>query len=96
MTQQSSPGFGKRVRSLREIGGLTQRSLDTHAGLHQGHTWQIEEGHAENPKLETVRKIARVFGCPVGWLANAEGDRPSDEAIKQSVAEFVATNEAAS
>lgn len=84
-TRSIVPGLGHRVRSLRQLGGISQRSLDRAAGLHQGHVWKIERG-AENPELGTVLGLARALGASVGYLANAEGAPPSGEEVCAALA----------
>jgi len=39
--------------------------------------WEL--GKAE-PSLDTIRALARVFGCEAGWLAFGEGTNPLDSA----------------
>jgi len=66
--------FGARVAALRAlVPGLSQQRLDTIAGLHRGHTWQIERDRRENSERETVEAIASALGCSVGWLLVGEG-----------------------
>ncbi len=59
--------------------------LDRLAGLHRGHTWAIEQGSRENPEADTVRGLARVLGCHVGWLLEGEGAVPTAEAVRKAV-----------
>lgn len=62
--------FGGRIGALRAcVPGLSQREVDALAGLHPSHVWNIERGLRENPTLNTLRPLARVFGVAVGWLA---------------------------
>lgn len=83
---------------------ITCAEVDRAAGLTRGHTWQIEEGAAAlargaaspwegaatNPKADTVRKLAKVFGCSVGYLLEGEGERPTAETIRTAYAAAVA------
>lgn len=83
---------------------ITCAEVDRAAGLTRGHTWQIEEGAealrrgvaspwegaATNPKADTVRKLARVLGCSVGYLLEGEGERPTAETIRAAYAAAVA------
>lgn len=67
--------FGGRVAALRNlVPGLAMRELDSLAGLHAGHCWQIERGNRENPTRDTVRPLAAVFGVTSGFLL--EGEAP--------------------
>ena len=79
--------FGARVRYLREqVDGLACAELDRLADLHRGHVWQIEDGSRENPESKTVRALARVLGCSVGWLLDGEGKTPSGRTVRAAVA----------
>lgn len=70
--------FGARVSLLRkQTPRLSQRELDSLAGLHPGHTWQIEEGHRENPTRQTVAGLSEVFCVSVDWLMLGRGDPPA-------------------
>lgn len=60
--------IGERIRAARERAEMTFRQVDEGAGLHKGHTYQIETGRLENPRSDTVEKIARVLGVTVGSL----------------------------
>lgn len=72
------PSFGDRIRLLREQAPrLTQRELDLLAGLHVGHTWQIEEGHRENPTRQTAVALSEVFRVSLDWLLVGRGVLPS-------------------
>jgi transcriptional regulator with XRE-family HTH domain len=85
---------------------ITCNEIDRAAGLTRGHTWQIEEGAAAiargdsspwegtatNPKADTVRKLAKVFGCSVGYLLEGEGERPAPEAVRAAYANAVAAS----
>lgn len=89
MSHPSIPStFGARVAYLRALTAgpgrepLSCSQVDRIAGLHRGHVWQIEQGSAENPKADTVRKLAEALGCTVGWLLAGEGLAPSPEAVR--------------
>jgi transcriptional regulator with XRE-family HTH domain len=85
--------FGARVAALRLLAtsadgnaAISCSELDRLAQLHRGHTWQIEQGKAENPKADTVRALATVTGCTVGWLLAGEGDAPTADEVREAVA----------
>ena len=91
---ETPSSFGGRVRHLRQQAeDLACAELDRLAGLHRGHVWQIENGARENPERETVRGLARVLGCTVGWLLEAEGDAPSAADVAAAVTRARAARE---
>lgn len=78
--------FGARVRHLRQqVEDLACAELDRLAELHRGHVWQIEQGFRENPERDTVRGLARVLGCSVGWLLEGEGAAPAADELRAAV-----------
>jgi len=78
--------FGERVRLLREhTPRLAQREVDLLAHLHPGHTWQIEEGHRENPTRQTALALSELFGVSLDWLLAGRGTAPVSDQVLASV-----------
>ncbi len=61
---------GERIRNARKIAGLTQKQLDEKSGIDEANIRKYESGK-QNPKLETLEKIAKGIGFPIeyfiGW-----------------------------
>jgi len=57
---------GKRLRDLRVRAGLKREELATAAGVGYGTIAMIEAGRARNPKLDTIRRLARAIGEKTG------------------------------
>ena len=53
--------FGKRLRQLRLLKGLTQEGLAESAGLHSTYVGGIERGE-RNVGLDNIIKLARALG----------------------------------
>jgi len=70
---------GDDVPSLREIDRLCEPRLSL------GHTQQIVAGDVRDPGTDTLRRIAVVLGCKVGWLSAGEGAGPSARAVTEAV-----------
>lgn len=62
------------------------RELDRLAGISEGMASQIIGGSASNPTVSTLRGLAGVLGCSVGWLSDGEGDAPSKREVSEAVA----------
>ena len=75
-----------RLRRLREVAGLSQLMLGTLAGLAGSHVGAIERRSDDKVEVPTLRALARVLGCSVGFLAAGEGDAPNEETVKRAVA----------
>lgn len=63
---------GKRIRVVRKLCELTQKELGHNAGIAEP-TIRSYELERLNPKIETIRKIAKALGIPVELLT---GDQP--------------------
>lgn len=65
--------------SAREVARLAGLSSEAHVGM-------IIRGSVESPTVSTIAAIARALGCTVGYLIAGEGEAPSDEQVRASVA----------
>lgn len=54
-----------RLRELRIQKGLTQQELATKSGIAQGIISGIESGATQNPRFDTVVKLADALNCPL-------------------------------
>ena len=63
---------GKRIRVVRKLCELTQKELGHDAGIAEP-TIRSYELERLNPKIETIRKIAKALGIPVELLT---GEQP--------------------
>ena len=64
------------LKRLRAAAGLTQQELATRAGLSMALVMALEQGRRDNPRLDTLRKLAAGLGCTVGQLAGDEAPAP--------------------
>ena len=62
---------GERIRIARKKAGLTQKILGEKLGVSYQTIAQWENG-LRNPKLETLRKIAKEINCPITDLFTAD------------------------
>ena len=54
-------GFSQLVKQSRQARGLSQTSLAKRIGVSQRYVSGIENGEAENPTLNTIRRFALEF-----------------------------------
>ncbi|MCS4089224.1 helix-turn-helix domain-containing protein [Rhizobium sp. BK176] len=59
--------FPSAVVEIRKSLGLTQAQFSTIAGITKRQVLEIETGKA-NPTIETLERIARLFGFTVGFV----------------------------
>jgi transcriptional regulator with XRE-family HTH domain len=70
--------IGDRLKELRKAHPMTQQALATAAGLSMSVIIHIEAGRIPNPRLDTLRKLAKALGVTLDELAG--GDEPEAEA----------------
>lgn len=68
---------GERLRTLRELLGVTQTELAKQCSISQGWISQVENG-TKDPARDTLETIAAVTGTPVGFFDVAPTDVPLD------------------
>ena len=73
-----------RLRNARTSAGISLRKLDDLAGLHPGHSAQIERNPERSVETRTVRQLASVFAATdqerelvASWLAFGTGSPPT-------------------
>ncbi|MBI3583596.1 MAG: helix-turn-helix transcriptional regulator [Nitrospinae bacterium] len=62
---------GRRIRSLRQAGGLTQEELGEKAGLNYKFIGELERGRV-NVSLDSLGVIAEALGVRIGDLFSKE------------------------
>jgi DNA-binding XRE family transcriptional regulator len=61
--------LGQGVRAMRRISGLTQAEFAAHRGISLQGLRMIERDLA-NPTVDTLNKVASIFGLRVGWITD--------------------------
>jgi transcriptional regulator with XRE-family HTH domain len=64
---------GNRLKQMREAAGLTQQSLAVLAKTNAGVIAAIEQGKTPDPRISTLRDIAKALGVSIDQLASLEG-----------------------
>ena len=59
--------FGRNLRAIRKRAGLTQEGLQFESDVHRTVISKLERGET-GPHIETIVKLARSLGVPVGDL----------------------------
>ncbi len=62
--------LAKNVEKLRKQKGFSQEKLARLADVANNTIIKMESGENKNPKLETLRKVAKAFGVSVDELIN--------------------------
>jgi transcriptional regulator with XRE-family HTH domain len=58
------------LKRLRSEAGLTQQQLAERSGLSIASLMALEQGRSDNPRLDTLRKLAAALNCTVGKLVD--------------------------
>ena len=64
----AASAMGRRLKRLREVTGMSQRTLAAKAKVTQGLIHQLETGKVQDVRSQSVVKLARALGVPVTEL----------------------------
>lgn len=78
-------GFCDRIQDLRSQTALTADELGELAELSGSGVRFIEIGKRVDPRLNSIRSIARVFRVSLDWLIEGEGDAPTEASLRAAV-----------
>jgi transcriptional regulator with XRE-family HTH domain len=67
--------IGLRPKQLRAVKGMTQLGLSHATGLSLSIIAQLEQGETSNPRLNTVKALAKALGCTLDELAGEDDDQ---------------------
>ena len=59
---------GKRTRGLRVKAGITQEDLARRVVVTVHTIWRLENDPRVNPRLETLRAVAKALGVPLSEI----------------------------
>lgn len=78
--------LSQNIRYLRKQRELTQSELAKHLGLGKGVISTYEDGKAE-PKISTLRSMARFFGCDIHQLIEEQLSKDPTASTQRSIGE---------
>ncbi len=81
-THEAAAALGARVRSMRREQGLTLKELGRRADLSHPFLSQLERGLAR-PSVDSMQRIARGLGVPVGMLWTSSARRTDAAVIRR-------------
>lgn len=65
---------GKRIRGLRKTLGLTQGQLAKAAGVAQASISELESGESQQPRGDTLVRVAKALQVDPDWLVSGAGN----------------------
>jgi transcriptional regulator with XRE-family HTH domain len=76
--------FGRRLRNLREMQGITQQQLGDKAAISYKYLGAIERGE-ENPSLKIIQKIANGLGVEMRDMFEFEHEELSQAKLRKKI-----------
>jgi transcriptional regulator with XRE-family HTH domain len=67
-TAKKRTSEGVAIRRLRTEAGMSQEHLARRVGVTTHTIWTLENDPSANPRLETLRAIARALGVPLSTV----------------------------
>lgn len=80
--------IGQAVAAMRRISKMTQPEFAKHRGL-SVQSLRLIEADKANPTIDTLQKIASIFGLEVGFVRSS-GKKISARELEQAASEAVA------
>jgi len=75
---------GERIRSTRKSRGMTQKQLGELCGINEANIRKYELGN-QNPKIETLSKIAKALNVPIATLSTWDEELNSEGRLQDEV-----------
>lgn len=69
--------IAKRCIKLREQRDLSLQEVADRAGLSKSHIWELEQGRARNPTVDTAVRLSRAFGVSLDYMTGLSDDAPT-------------------
>jgi hypothetical protein len=82
---ESLNSIASRLRFVRELGGLTARSLDRLARRTEGHCNFIEKRPDARVHADTVADFAIALGVTTDYLIRGVGEPPTEESVRAAI-----------
>jgi XRE family aerobic/anaerobic benzoate catabolism transcriptional regulator len=69
----NAKAIGARLRSLRELKGLSRRALAEKADVHYRTICNLEHGRVDNPGIATLEQVCKALGVEAHKLIEVAG-----------------------
>lgn len=73
---QISGTISERMQALRKQRDLSLQDVADRAGLSKSHIWELEQGRAKNPTIESAVNIAAALGVSLDYLTGLGNSEP--------------------
>lgn len=69
--------IARRCVLLRGERKLSLQEVADRAGLSKSHVWDMEQGRARNPTVDTAVRLARAFGVSLDYMTGLSDNAPT-------------------
>ena len=69
--------IAKRCVNLREQHGLSLQEVADRADMSKSYIWELEQGRARNPTVDTAVRLARAFGVSLDYMTGLSDNAPT-------------------
>ncbi len=76
----------EKIAEYKKKLGITTEELSKRSGVPYGTLIKILSGQTKDPKLETLKSIARVLNCTLDDFDDIERDEPTYDEVEQLIA----------
>ncbi len=73
--------IGERLKSLRELKGLSQNELARRAGINRPTISELESGRQQDVTVETARRLARALEVSLNMLVGEDEEETMPAAL---------------
>jgi transcriptional regulator with XRE-family HTH domain len=80
---------GARLKAFRESKGLTKYRLAKISGVSQTYIYRIERGEIENPRRDTLQKLAKGLSITLGELIGETAPLETWQLVERSLKAYV-------
>lgn len=70
----SSMSMGAKIKHKRMKMGLSLQQVADEVGASKAHIYELELNKVKNPSVETLKKLAKLFGMPLAFLLEEDED----------------------
>lgn len=66
--------MGAKIKHKRMKMGLSLQQVADEVGASKAHIYELELNKVKNPSVETLKKLAKLFGMPLAFLLEEDED----------------------
>lgn len=76
IAESIAASIGARIMTIRSQRQLSLQEVADRAGISKSHVWELEQGRARNPTIDTAVRIASALGVSLDYLIGLSTAEP--------------------